>query len=724
MRTSLWLAGGVACLSTLVLAVETRTWVQNDAADFEKGTLKGVSVSSDGRLRLAPAFEEVFDPSVALLWAGAIDSKGTLYTGGAGGKLFSVDSQGKSKTVAEFNGGDVYAVAVNAKDEVFAAVAPEGKVYRVRDGKPEVFYETKAKYVWALAFGSGGQLFVATGDPGQVHRVGPDGKGSLLCDLEETHARSLALAKDGTIFVGTEPGGLVVRVTPKGEAFVLYQMPKREVTSLAVASDGTLYAAGVGTKAAAVTPSAPIPVQPVPVPTASAGAPGQAAAATVRVPPPPTLSAAPSVTGGSEIYRISPDGAPRRVWSHPQHLVYALALDRDGHVFVGTGNQGLVYRLDSETVYTRLQDAEPGQVTAFVPGTQGAVYVLTANVGKVYRIGPGIVKTGTIESDAFDAGSFSYWGRLRQEGQANGGSIEIETRSGNLDRPQKNWSPWTPLSAGRVASPPARFLGWKATLTAAADGKSPELSLVETAWQPKNVAPVIDRIEVTPPNYKFPTSSLSVSSSNSITLPPIGQPRRASTTPISIGEGASQTMNYDKGSIGVRWRSTDLNGDDLEAKVEIRGKGESEWKVLKSGLKDSKYAWDSTSWPDGEYRLRVSVTDAPDNYPGDALSAQIESEPFIIDNTPPTISALTARMEGSKIVLHFKATDAFSALSYAEYSVNGAEWKYVPPSTRLTDSLEHEYSVEFDKPSGTEFTIAVKVADERDNLATQKLTLR
>ena len=37
--------------------------------DFDKGSLTRLSLASDGRLTLAPALKEVFDPSVTFLWA-------------------------------------------------------------------------------------------------------------------------------------------------------------------------------------------------------------------------------------------------------------------------------------------------------------------------------------------------------------------------------------------------------------------------------------------------------------------------------------------------------------------------------------------------------------------------------------------------------------------------------------------------------------------------------
>lgn len=42
----------------------------------------------------------------------------------------------------------------------------------------------------------------------------------------------------------------------------------------------------------------------------------------------------------------------------------------------------------------------------------------------------------------------------------------------------------------------------------------------------------------------------------------------------------------------------------------------------------------------------------------------------------------------------------------------------------MTDSQRHEYAVETGKPAGNEFTVAVKVADENDNMTVKKVTIR
>ena len=103
-------------------------------------------------------------------------------------------------------------------------------------------------------------------------------------------------------------------------------------------------------------------------------------------------------------------------------------------------------------------------------------------------------------------------------------------------------------------------------------------------------------------------------------------------------------MQSAKGFVGARWLGTDPNGDSMVYTVEIRGVNETEWKPLKEKIVDKYLSWDSTAFPDGEYRLRVTASDAPGNPPAEALSSRTESAPFLIDNTPPRITGLAAEL--------------------------------------------------------------------------------
>ena len=728
MKTLCWLA----CAAAL-FAGETRTWSESELADFEKANIEKLSLRSDGLISLAPRLQEIYDTSLPYLWALAQDSKGNLYAGGGtGAKLYRIAADGKGKLLAELDALEVHAIAVDGKDRVYAATSPDGKVYRIAaNGKAEVFFDPKAKYIWAMAFDSKGDLYVATGDKGEIFRVTPDGKGKVFFQTEETHVRSMTMDSKGDLIVGTEPGGLVVRVSPAGEGFVLYQMPKKEVTAVAVAPDGSIYAAAVGNKQAGV--AAPAPPQPAPQPlTVQVTAPGSPAPPAVRppAPPPPSLGAT-GVAGGSEVWRIEADGNPRRVWSNPQDVVYALAFDGAGRALVGAGNKGNIFRIESPNLYTLLETVPATQVTAFQQGRGGRLYAATGNVGKVYEIGPEIEREGTIESDVFDSMQHTLWGRLSFEGRLNGGQIAIAARSGNMDQPQKNWSPWsapvTSPKGARITAPAARFVQWKATMTSDGSGHSPELESVDVAYLPKNIEPHIDQIEITPPNYKFPASATPLLSlvqpQQTLNLPPLGKHNAAA--PSFTLETLSNTpaMQLTKGYIGARWLAGDPNGDSLTYTIEIRGVNETGWKPLKDKIAEKYYSWDSTAFPDGEYRVRITASDSPSNPPGEALEARMESDPFVIDNTPPSITGLAAARNGGKLEVRWHAADALNNLAKAEYSLDGGDWRVVAPVGQLSDSMELDYALQVDAAPG-EHTIAVRVSDDYDNVATAKVVVR
>ena len=182
-------------------------------------------------------------------------------------------------------------------------------------------------------------------------------------------------------------------------------------------------------------------------------------------------------------------------------------------------------------------------------------------------------------------------------------------------------------------------------------------------------------------------------------------------------------MQAAKGYVGARWLASDPNGDSLVYTVEIRGANETQWKPLKDKLAEKYVSWDSTAFPDGEYALRLTASDAPGNPPSEALTARLESDPFIIDNTPPKISALAAARNGAKLEVRWHAADALNNISRAEYSLDGGDWTVAAPVTKLSDSPDLDYALTLDAPPG-EHTIAVRVKDEYDNEATEKAVVK
>ncbi|HYO83908.1 MAG TPA: hypothetical protein VES20_21065, partial [Bryobacteraceae bacterium] len=126
----------------------------------------------------------------------------------------------------------------------------------------------------------------------------------------------------------------------------------------------------------------------------------------------------------------------------------------------------------------------------------------------------------------------------------------------------------------------------------------------------------------------------------------------------------------------------------------------------------------------GDYVLRVTASDVPDNPPASALTASLESEQFTVDNTPPQISALTGSRSGATLNVKWSARDGRSVIKKAEYSLNGEEWVVADPLTRLSDAPELDYTLAVTAPAGGEATVAVRVTDEFDNTSIEKLVVR
>lgn len=706
----------VLLCAVFLLAESTRFWEQTNYAAFEKGALENLSLRADGSLRLGPRFDLLEETDSGYLWGLAEDSRGNLFAGGGSpGHVYKIAPDGTGSLFFETHEMEIHAVAVDRQDRIYAAAAPDGAIYRITpEGTSEVFFDPQTKYIWALAFDSEDNLYVATGDKGEIFRVDTSGQGKPFFSSGEIHIRSLIVDRQDNVLAGTDGNGLILRIRPDGEAFVLYEAPKQEVTALALDAEGNLYAAAVGNKRRLPgQPPQPVPGQPAAVPQQ-------------RVTPPPRTPrslATANLTGGSAVYRIAPEAPPQRIWTSPNDIVYSLAINPQGKLLIGTGNQGRIYQFTSLGSYSLLARSPSSQITALLSGKEG-LQVAASNVGRVYRLRREFVSEGTFVSEVFDAGRFSKWGYMqwRQHLPADT-AFQFQTRSGNSSRPALNWSPWTEarLDGNRALpqSPAARFFQWKVRLSSSQADRTPALSSVRMAYLPNNVAPLIAQVQNTPPGFRVrPVPVPPQPPPRAMTLLPFGSPAAAPRPPqvqppLQMVEG--------KGYLGVRWAASDENEDSLVFSVYIRGETEQEWKLLQDGISGMSYTWDSANFPDGTYTARIVASDAPSNPIQEALSATRESPPFEIDNTPPEILDLQCKAEGDHLQISFRAIDRRSTIQKAEYSLDGGEWRTAFPVTRLSDSGEEEYLFNSEDVSGSEHTVVVRVSDRFENTGVGKV---
>ena len=711
--------------------------------EFEKGTPAGVSIESDGHLRQGPGLTELVTTPSTFVWSLAADKTGHVFAGtGSSATVLRLGAQKGEKPFTLFESRDlsVQALRFGPDGALYAATVPGGKVYKLKpdattkldeSSATVVFDAAKADdaaagdsksasgvqphYIWDLTFDSAGRLYIATGNPAAVYRVNPAKPGTtpeLFFKSDEAHIRTLAWDAKGNLIAGSDGSGLVYRIDAQGKGYVLFEAPRREITSVAIGANGTIYAACVGDKSR--NPLPPLPVQGV-------------ATVTITVVQPQSLQAAnasASVPEGTEIYALSEGQAPRSLWSSKDAIVYALAARPDGLLAL-SGNRGQIYRIRDDGSYADIAhlQAQQGLSLASPQDAEGRgdLFVGTGNTGKVFELGA--AKTHEYASDVFDAGAFARFGRVEIEPGSSG--YDILTRTGNVEQPVRGWSDWQPLADGSVASPPGRFLQWKAVLHAGG-----VLGSVGVNYLPVNSAPVVDNLVVVPGARLNPQLSNPQNQIVNITFPSSSQ-----NSTISFDGSTNQPLQAikDRTAITVRWAAHDDDGDTLGYSLYLRSDGDSEWWPLKKKLKEQAYSFDATLIPDGGYRIKVVASDALSHSPGEELTGEKISDRFVIDTTPPAITNLkVAGRQGScagsncpKLFLAgFDAEDPFSPIARAEYSLDAGPWQTIDPVGKISDSLrEHyEFPISLDVEAGKigEHLITVRAYDRYENVGVAK----
>jgi hypothetical protein len=190
----------------------------------------------------------------------------------------------------------------------------------------------------------------------------------------------------------------------------------------------------------------------------------------------------------------------------------------------------------------------------------------------------------------------------------------------------------------RLDAPPARFIQWKAVMRPSSEvAKLSQVESVAINYLSKNVPPVVDDVSVQTSMRALPALNTGRSGNN------------------SGNRGGAQANNdpnpapHDRGAITVRWSAHDENDDTLTYSLYYKGDGESRWKLLRDKISDKSYSWDAGLLPDGGYTVRIVASDAPSHSPEDALSDFKDSSRFEIDNTPPRVEALNAKLEGGQL---------------------------------------------------------------------------
>jgi hypothetical protein len=701
-------------------------WETGSRAELLKGDARGISISDTGVLTLAPNVTEVFNTEQAFVWSSAIDNRGNVYLGtGHDGKIFRVGPDGRASLLYDATELDITALVIARDGSIYAGSSPDGKVYRISaDGRAETFFDPGDKYIWSLAILNDGSLAVGTGDSGKLYRVrtaGAKPESSLLLSTNQTHVMSLAVTAQGDLVAGTDPGGLVLRISPEGKAFALFDASLREIHALAPAADGSIYALALSDSAA--TNRQQSTTVPVPQSSDSGGTPATSVTITaidesgnpIQSAPPPARSRTDISNARSAVFRIMPDGVTDVVWSSPSVTAFAIAPALEpGSVLVGTADKGRIYSVTNDGRDTLLLQSTEGQISSFLVRSD-QVYAASSNQGKLFRFGRIPVAEGTYESSIRDAKLTASWGRVWWRGVGN---VELQTRSGNGERPDTTWSEWSGAyrnaDGTQVTSPRARFIQWRATLRSAGTGATAWMEDATLAYLPRNVAPEVLSVTSLPFGVGLqPGAQIQVDPNiESSGLDPSLFGAVAQVPPRRI---------FQRGARSFQWQAEDRNGDTLEYSIYYRALNETTFRLLKDKLRDNFFTIDGATLADGRYIFKVVASDAPDNPAGAALTGERLSEPVDIDNTPPVVRVAAGQTGATGVA--FDVDDATAKIRRADFSVDGGPWTPLFPDDGIADSGHERYSVSLPIPRG-QHTVSLRAFDTSGNVGTLSVTVQ
>jgi hypothetical protein len=725
-------AAAIAAAAWIGLAAATPTfWIVSTQPDFLKGDVEDLSIDSDGRMFLGPTASVLAETAAPFLWTVTGGPDGTFWAGsGNEGQVLKVGKDGTLSTFFDAPELEVHAIVPAPGGGLYVGTSPDGKIYQVAaDGTSKTLFDPEDKYIWALAIDGAGNVFAGTGDKGVIYKITPSGQGSRFYRTNAGNVVSLAFAKNGDLIAGTESPGRVFRIDSAGKAFVLLDSPFREIHAVRLAADGTIYAAAInggqgGDSRVTDPPVQPEPARP-PVPSVSTEI------TTISV-----VDAGVSGTvipggrtakrlGKGAIYRIMPDGLWDTLWDTGDDAPYDIVIEPGGGLLVGTGTDGKIFRVSGDPARaTLLARASAKQVTALVREPSGRIVGAASNPGKLFALSPAPARRGAYDSDVRDAGNVASWGVIRWRAAANGGQVEVFSRSGNTATPDDTWSAWskpyTNANGEQITSPNARYLQWRVVLTSTG-ATGPVLTSVTTAYLPRNVRPEVSSITVHPAGTvfqrPFSTGEAEIAGFEDNTSDGRPASQSAGAPGQSSPAPALGRRIYQKGLQTFVWKADDANDDKLQYDVLYRREGETAWKALHRGLWDPIFVWDTTSVPDGTYFVKIAATDAPSNSPGAALVGDLESVNFDIDNTSPRIEMQTPVRAGTRITVGFVVADAQSPVQRVEYSLDASRWRVVYPKDGIPDSRREEFEVTLNEADAGRGVI-IRATDAMNNVAT------
>ena len=566
-------------------------------------------------------------------------------------------------------------------------------------------------YVSCAATDAGGNTYIGTGSEGRIYKLDKDDKLSLFCDLDGLIVTGLiADGKDG-LLAATTPGGTIHRITPDGKGTVYCELPADYVWAIGRTAQGKLAAC-----------------------TGAAG----------------------------KLYEVLGPNDYRQLAAFAQAHVMCIAAD-ETYTYLGTADQGVVYRLDADGRCTALFDAKDKDITAIVAAagakeTPGTIWVATAgSAGGVHQVAADGRVTELYSNKKTPVYALASLDGSLYVGTGDEGKLlcitDKDRHSVFYDSDHASITCLQPVGSTRMYVGTANLAGLLRIDTAEPATGSLESSVLDAShiaiwgaleWQVKAnggaTAELCTRSgsnsdpsdaswsnwtgplrngqpgEADSPRARYLQYRLQLArtkpgdhvevSSVSIAYLPANQPPK-----LKIKKPAENAVI--SGEYEIEWDASDPESDTLITFVYFRGVGEKDWRRLTAEAEDESYEWDTSEVEGGRYQLRIAVSDRPSN-PGHAMGDEVILQLLTIDNTAPRVWADTIEVRGKKLVIGGVAADDLSAVVEVCYRYD-EHWLGARAVDGMYDGQHERFEIEMPLPEeSAEVTLRARDAGGND----------
>lgn len=695
------LAAAVATSIAPAAAGVTATWTVETYSQFDAGDADNAFITSLGEVRPGWATDAKIELAGDGVWASLRLTSGTILIGSDDkGTIYKVEGSKVGKVTAI--AGTIATVAlVESGGAVFAGAMPSDKIWKldVPGGKATAFATLAgAETVWSLAAAPDGTLYAGTGPEGKLWAIDKAGKAKVVFETKDKRVTAVAIAADGAVWFGTSERALVFRYDPRtGNTRAMADFAGNEIAAIAAAGGAMVVAAndiadpptGAGKTAAQV--------DAIEEPTEPKGQPAKLPEVGSKPGADKDVAAVEGARKGARkgkgaLFRVEDDGRLEQLHALTQTYFTSIAVDPAGAIYAAAADKGRIYLIEpDDAVATAFDVDERAIAQVFWDGKQLAF--TTDDTAGLYRV-KGKSSDARYVSEVYDAKSPSRFGRVVWQGT---GKVVVETRSGNTAKPDVGWSAWAApgkvapsggdATGGPIASPPGRYFQFRVALP---DGGA--VRRVVAYYLPQNTATAIDDVTV--------------------------ELASKETQPTLKDAGAKPRSPLYK----VKWKVDNGDSDDTSYVLAVRRDGDADWRTLQTGktpLTATSYDWNTETFADGWYRLRVTSSDLMANAPDRALEASRTSTLFAVDNGRPVINGLTVKDGKASATVE----DELSVITELAFAIDDGPWQLGATVDGIFDSTTE--SVTVSAPAGLArgtHTLSLRVADAAGNVGSATAT--